>query len=352
MKKKNFTLSIITIAQVVLLLIIASYAWFSDKSNPSISENNIQVSSAQGLVIKLAPDSEARTTVNLNELLSDFDSFELKQMSSSNATDFYLIDFGAGLANNLPMFTKIIPDDVTNRINMETYGCIDYNFYLQTEDFAKHVYFHKDSYITGAAANAIRVAITVNDVGYDFKKIFGTVRENGITDEFTTKAVIAEGEFEYSDLDNDLVSNQVVYTFSDYNGGRGTSDDISIDLSKVLFTIAPNTAVKVNVKVWLEGGDEDCDNDISDTTIDTLIKFGSANVLRDAPNVYANNSLKTITNLTTEMEFAYTNDENTEWTTVTNLAMHYTAGSTVYVRYKEIEGVSPCSYITTVIFNG
>lgn len=350
--KKNLVLNILTITQVVLLLILVSYGWFSDKSNPSISESNIQVSSAQGLVIKLAPDSEARTTVNLNELLSDFDIFELKQMSSSDANDFYLIDFGAGLTNNLPMFKKIIPDEITGRIDMEEYGCIDYNFYLQTEDFAKHVYFHKDSYIRGVAANAIRVAITLDDSGYDMKKIFGTTRENGITDEFTTKAVNAEGEFEYNDSNNSLVTNQLVYTFTDYDGGRTTSDDITIDLSKVLFTIPANTAVKVNVKIWLEGGDPDCDNDISDTTIDTLIKFGSANVLRDAPNVFANNSLRTITNLTTEMEYSYTNTEETVWTSITNGLMQFERGTTVYVRYKEVEGISPCSYITTVTFNG
>lgn len=350
--KRNIVLNILTITQVVLLLLLVSYGWFSDKSNPSISESNIQVSSAQGLVIKLAPDSEARTTVNLNELLTDFDTFELKQMSSSNATDYYQIDFGAGLANNLPMFTKIKPDSVTGRIDMEKYGCIDYNFYLQTEDFAKHVYFHKDSYIRGVAANAIRVAITLDESEYNIKKIFGTTRENGITDEFTTKAVMSEGEFEYTNSDNELVTNQVVYTFSDYDGGRTESDDISIDLSKVLFTIPANTAVKINVKIWLEGGDKDCDNDISDTTIDTLIKFGSANVLRDAPNVFANNSLRTITNLSNEMEYAYTNTEETTWTSVTNNLMQFDRGTTVYVRYKEVEGVSPCSYITPVTFNG
>lgn len=350
MKRKNLVINIITGIQIIVLLLLVSYGWFSDKSNPSISETNIQVSSAEGLVIKLAPDSEARTSINLSELLSDFDTFELKQMSSANGKDFYTIDFGAGLSNNLPKYVKISEDSVTGTINMESYGCIDYNFYLQTEDFAKHVYFHKDSYITGPAANSIRVAITVEDD--DFVKIFGTEPENGVTDDFTTNAVISEGEFEYTNQNNSFVSNQEVHTFTEYNGGRGESDNTSIDLSKALFTIPANKAVKVNVKIWLEGGDSDCDNDIADTAIDTLIRFGSANVLRDAPNVYANNSLRTITNLTTDMEYSLTNDENSTWTTVTDSTMQFNRGTTVYVRYKEVIGISPCSYITTVTFNG
>jgi len=350
MQKKNLFLRILTVVQIIVLITIGTYAWFSDKSNPSISESNMRVSSSEGLVIKLAPDSEARTSVNLNELFSDFNAFELKQMSSADAINFYTIDFGAGLTNNLPKYVKITPE-TTGTINMEKYGCIDYNFYLQTEDFAKHVYFHKDSYIKGEAADSIRVAITVKNVDTDFKMIFGNIAENGITDEYRTKAVISEGEFDYTNTNNLLVSDQVVYTFQSKDGGREVSDNDPIDLSKVLLTLQANSLIKVNVKIWLEGGDPDCDNNIADTNIDTLIKFGSANVLRDAPNIYANNSLKTITNLDTNMEYAYTNNEDTVYTSVINSNMTFERGTTVYVRYKEIEGVSPYSYVTSVTFN-
>src|SRR5574344_2132347 len=99
-------------------------------------------------------------------------------MSSADALNFYTIDFGAGLANNRPQYVKIIPEE-DGLLNMEQYGCVDYDFYLQTENFAKHVYLHKDTGITGAAANAIRVAITVDDENYNVKYIFGDIKEDG-----------------------------------------------------------------------------------------------------------------------------------------------------------------------------
>ena len=107
----------------------------------------------------------------------------------------------------------------------------------------------------------------------------------------------------------------------------------------------------INVKIWLEGGDVDCDTTLSDTMLDALIKFGSANVLRDAPILSANNSTRTITGLTTEMEYASTNNSTTIWTSVTNPNMTFSRGTTVYVRYKEVTGVSSYSYATKVVFN-
>lgn len=349
--KKKLILNIVTLCQLIILITI-SFAWFSDKSSPSISENNIRVSSAEGLVIKLSPDSEARTNINLSELLSDWDNFELNQMSSADGMDFYTIDFGAGLANNLPMYKKIEPDLSTGTMNMEKYGCIDYNFYFSTEDFAKHIYFHKDTHLTGMAADSVRIAITVSKAGTSTTSIFGNIKEDGTTAHpYVTNAVIAPGEFDYSDVANELTANQNVKVFESYNGGRGTSDNSTIDLNKVLFTMDANSTMKVNVKVWLEGGDINCDNEIADSTIDLLLKFGSANVLRDAPNVFANNSLKTITNLTTDMEYATSLDENATWTKVTSNTMTFNNGDVIYVRYSEIEGVSASSYITTVTFN-
>ena len=353
-KHKNILSStIIAIVEVAVLLTVASYAWFSDKSNPSITQSNIKVSAAEGLVIKLTPDSAARTTINLEEIFSNFDLFELKQMSSADGRTFYTIDFGAGLANNRPQYVLLNPEE-DGLLNMEEYGCIDYDFYLQTENYAKHVYLHQDTSLTGTASDAIRTAITVDDPNYNILYIFGDTPEKGtVAAPYTTRAVIAPGQFDYfsTSSSNLLTDNQTVYTFDEKNGGRGMSDDASIDLSKILMTIPANTTVKINVKIWLEGGDLNCTNILAASTIDATIKFGSANVLRDAPNVYANNSTITITNLATTMEYNLTSPYATTWTTVTNPSMTFARGNTVYVRYKAVQNVSSESYVTTVLFN-
>lgn len=346
--KVNF-LRLIILVQVALLFLYGTYAWFSDKTNPTINQEDMKVTSAEGLVIKLSEDSEARTTVGLNEILSDFDAFTLKQMSSADGINFYTIDFGAGLAHSAPEFIKI-PTQSNGLINQDEYGMIDYNFYLETEDQAKHVYLHKDTKFDGLASSSIRLAITLDEGDEKKVYIFGDTPEN-IIDGYSTAAVISTGRFIYNDIDPAFLSTQNVYAYEEYNGGRGIDDNDPIDLTKILFTIEANSMRLVNVKIWLEGGDVDCDTSISDTLMDSLIKFGSANVLRDAPVLSANNSSRTITGLTVEMEYAYTNTADTVWTSVTNANMTFRRGTTVYVRYKEVAGVSTYSYASRVIFN-
>lgn len=350
MSKKRKIWYILPLINLAVIGTMITYAWFSDKANPSISESNMKVTSAEGLVIKLTADSPARTNVNLNEILSDFNNFKLNQMSSADAVNFFTIDFGAGLAHNSPKFIKLVPQN--GLLNMEEHGMIDYNFYLETEEQAKHVYFHKDTFLTGLAQDAIRVSVTVSDFNNSVKRIFGTEKENGINFPFVTKAIIREGDFSYNNLEADFYSNQEVFTFSDYDGGRGNDDEDPIDLSKVLLTIPARTLTIFNVKVWLEGGDPDCDNQLSNTSTDLLLKLGSANVLPDAPSVFANNAMKTITNLETNMEYSYSNTSTSTWISVTNPSMTFAAGTTVYVRYKEVPGISQESYATKVIFNG
>ena len=342
-------LSLMIIAQIAIICLYSSYAWFSDKTNPMINQNDMKVTSAEGLVIKLSEDSEARTSVGLNEILSDYDTFALKQMSSADGINFYTIDFGAGLAHSAPQFVKI-PVQSNGLINMDENGIIDYDFYLETEEQAKHIYLHKDTNFNGIASNSIRLAITVTEGTEKTVYIFGDTKENAI-DGYTTAAIISTGKFSYNNIDPSFTSNQSVYAYSDFNGGRSVDDNDPIDLTKVLFTMEANTMKSVNVKIWLEGGDVDCDTTLSDTTLDALIKFGSANVLRDAPVLSANNSTRTITGLTTEMEYASTNTSTTIWTAVSRANMTFSRGQTVYVRYKEVVGVSSYSYATKVVFN-
>lgn len=350
MQKKKRIISLFTIVEVCILLLVASYAWFSDKSSPSINQNNIKVTSAEGLVIKLSPDTDGRTEVDLTEITGDLNQFELKQASTKDTTEFYTIDFGEGLSSSKPKFI-LIPQDMYGYVDSNRWGILDFTFYLETEDLAKHVYFHKDTSLVGKASNAIRVAITYSIDGHKDTLIFGDEVEDGFEHPYTTQAVVKTGEFDYNNINLDFTSNQRVRVFADKNGGRGNNDNDPIDLTKVLFTMNANTMIPINVKIWLEGGDKDCDNTLASTYADMLLKFGSANVLLDAPNLTANNMTSTINGLTLDMEYAFTNDNTTIWKNVTNTNMTFDRGSIVYVRIKEVPGVSPSSYVTEVRFN-
>lgn len=343
--KFKFTLKVVFLLIVTAFISISSYSWFKAKDNPMLYANNIQVSAADGLVIKLTPDTVGRSIVDLNQIINGFEEFILKQVSSVDGINFYKIDFGQGLAVEDPRFVKL-----SNSYNMNEDGYISYTFFLTTESFAKHVYLHKDTMISGDSADAMRMSMKIIDSnGIASYYIFGTQAEDGLYNDYTTKAVISEGVFNFYDIDPSLVSNQNVRLFSYRDGGRTFSDDAEIDLNKILATIPANESIEIELKIWLEGGDVDCDTTIAGTNLDVLVKFGSANVLLAAPVLTANAGTRTISGLTTEMEYSYSNGENSDWIPITNPNMTFT-GDTVYVRIAEVTGVSPCSYATKIIF--
>ena len=349
MNKSVFYKSLALI-QIVILTIMASFAWFADSSSPSIEENEIRVTSAEGLFIKLNPDSEARSTINLNQIISHFGDFELKQVSSADAENFFTIDFGQGLSQSNPEFVRVNYGLGTS-VEMLENGFIYYDFYLQTEDYGKHVYIHRDTFFSGPAEDAIRIAITYFDEDENEQTyIFGNNRENGITHPFTTEAVIQEGPFIFNNVDPELVGNQIVYTFDQYDGGRGSSDFDPLNKDKILFDIPANEVARINVKIWLEGGDEACDNSISSSLLDLRLKFGSANILLEAPELTVNTSNNTINGLDTTMEYSLQPEPGAIWQDVTNPSMTFSAGQTVYVRIKEVYGVSPSSETVTLQF--
>jgi len=333
---------------IILVLLFSTYAWFYDKSNPTISESELKVTTAEGLRIKVSESSPSQLNVDLDEIIPYPEIFKIKQVSSQDAINFFRIDFGQGLSFQNPTFTSVIYQD--GLLDMMEYGYIDHDFYLATESYGKSVYLHKDTTFGGLGASAMRLAITIIDSSNNLRMIFGDVPENGITHPFTTYAVYSTGVFTYGINDPNLVGDQFVSSFSEKDGGRSVSDEAPIDPYKILVNIPANSQVKVNVKIWLEGGDVDCDNTISDTTLDAFIKFGSANILLPAPELAATVQRR-ILGLDTSMEYYIGTDLlNAVWTHVTDPMMTFSSGSTVNVRIAEVPNISLASYITTVHF--
>ena len=123
---KKTIFKIVFLMGLTVAFVATSYSWFAEKSNPSISESQIKVAAAEGLVIKLQADSAGRTNVNLNTIISDFEEFELKQVSSASALDFYTIDFGEGLTMSNPKYVLLPPVNNSDE-QMVANGYVDYD---------------------------------------------------------------------------------------------------------------------------------------------------------------------------------------------------------------------------------
>jgi len=348
MFKKIRTGHYILIVQILLILAISSFAWFSDKSSPTIEKSQMQIAAAEGLVIVFNNDSSERTEVDLTIILSDQDAFLLKQVSSQDGVDFFRIDYGQGLNKQDPTYVNI-PYQPSGSINMNTYGMLDFDFFLQTSTLDKYVYLHNDTGFFGTGKDALRFMITFETLNGSTSYMFGETKEDGTTTyPYVTHAVHTAGTFVYGTNPSGLVGDQDVLTYTDMDGGRWASDTDSPDISKMMITLPESTRLSVNIKVWLEGGDPDCIASIGGNTLQGVIKLGSVDVRPAAPNVTAGSG-GLITGLTTAMEYYIGTDIlNATWTVVSNPNQIFTSTNHVHVRYSEV-GATLASYSTEVI---
>ena len=163
----------------------------------------------------------------------------------------------------------------------------------------KLLFIHPDTHITGVGDDvgidkAIRVAITIDnnspiilancDDQYDGRR------------STTAAAANADGEDVYVNYNPDNTTNeynslvtatQNAYGLLYWHGGRTSYDgdddptddyEFDPDPQRVLYRLATDQICKVNIKIWLEGGDETCTDSIAGKVFDFMLKFDSVDV--------------------------------------------------------------------------
>lgn len=298
MKKKNAVLASLMTVWMFLLLVATSYAWISRTWTPSIKEDQISISTTGALVISLAPDKDSAkyNTINLNTLLGDdsfVDTFSFKQVSTIDAKTFHTVDFSPLLQGKSPVFTN---ENVRERY-------IDVTFYLQIQEsndtslqFSKYIFIHSDSVISDVtqgkyASEAIRIAITVNDgdthILCNAASRTATKNTNAALSDANGKTVYkvnsngavvndANGKPIYN---SEAVSTQLAKDLHYFNGGRTLSTDTNpVDSKLTLAEVGSGSTTKINMKIWLEGGDEKCVEAIAGQAIKLILKFDSVDI--------------------------------------------------------------------------
>ena len=147
-RKKNILIASISLLWMLILVVVTSHAWISRTWTPSITEDQISISTTGALVISLVSDDEYNAnsakynTVNLNTLLGNdsfIDTFAFKQVSTIDAKTFHTVNFSPLLTGKSPIFTT---ENVRERY-------IDITFYLQIQESAdpslqynKYIFIH------------------------------------------------------------------------------------------------------------------------------------------------------------------------------------------------------------------
>ena len=279
MKAKKFVMIFSLICSMALFSIV-TYSWIARSWTPELEYSQVSISTTGALVIAFEDekgDESLFTTVDVNEFLGIGD-FVLKQVSSYDGINFVSADFTPILGGGVPVYDE----NVKNKY-------IETEFWLKTQyetdeglrERQKQVFLHPDSYIsfngTGDSKNVeltLRVSIEIDGVG---TYIFCADRGEGkplYEDELyaATPDVVGKNVFvNYPEKDLDTsICTKVPYIYDlNYFNGQGNN---------YLFTIAEASVQKVTLRIWLEGCDDYCLNDIAGKNLSILIKFDSKEV--------------------------------------------------------------------------
>lgn len=273
----------------VLLLVGVTYSWIARSWTPQVEYPKVSIATTGALIISFEEEigDAVYNEVKVNELLG-LEQFALKQVSSLDGKYFVSANFNPILDGEVPIY-----DNNVNGKYVETEFWIKTQYESDDELSGKRkkVYIHEDSKIEFLDENGndllnvrytIRISIELLNINNNEPYIFCANRgtddgkEDGIYDETLFAAKLdAVGKNIYKNYPDDTslvtenISEQICY---DLNYFDGTSDD------RVLFTIDPASNQKVVVRIWLEGCDEYCVNEIAGKNLSILLKFDSEEI--------------------------------------------------------------------------
>ncbi len=321
MKRSKLIFSICMLVAMCMSLAAVSYSWLRRDWRPSIDGDNIQIQTGSTLSIRLI-NGENVPRIVLGDLLHSPDDFRLKQVSNmtGRSEDFFKLEFQSGLSLENAVVQHIPVDDqlyanATER--GEHFGYIEIPFFLvgNTTDstYNQLVYIAPESHISipkevaesgdqdeiakyEQALQAVRVSITIHgvkdedgvDSTYGIKLDESTAHRgiNNVQDHNGKYVVVGHspldesvdysGENEES-LNAPMVKNPDV-AFRSLSYYSSALNGQEFDQEKALFPMSSSEVRRVTMRIWLEGTDDACTNDISGLNFDIAIVLAGYDV--------------------------------------------------------------------------
>jgi hypothetical protein len=272
----------------------------------------MSIATAGALLISISGD-DVYNEVDLNNIIGiDADSsFVFRQVSSQDAVNFFWKDFSPTLTGDQPaLFYKVDANDTHKK------DYIDARFCLKLDDKvkdSKYIFIHPETVIKYAqeeladrnmkVENAMRISLT-----YDKKIVVagveqivqetvilanladneGSINTKAGMEENDAYRAVASGTISGTDeFDPTALGYQPVYGLQYFNCGRTSYDwdnDYTNDYNfikngeKALFVLEPGEMKWLNMKIWLEGQDLNCEKEIAGNQFQLVLKFDSVYV--------------------------------------------------------------------------
>lgn len=280
-KGKKLTI-IISLVWTLVLLTTVTYSWIARSWTPKLEYPKMSIATTGALVITI--DDAIYNEVDVNKLRG-VDEFSLKQVSSSDGINFYSADFNPILEGGVPVYDKNVLDKY---IETEFWLKTQYESDNELADRKKEIFISSDSYIKCEYEDeseprvdlAIRISIDIQN-GPTYILCVGKEGDEDGLDGIYSKKAASENSVgkEVFDENSEDGLNQDAYVpvmVYDLHYFDGTEDDYGN--KKTLFTIDSASAQKVTVRIWLEGCDENCVNEIAGKKLSLVLKFDSREV--------------------------------------------------------------------------
>ncbi len=308
MPKLKKALSAFMAVWLCVMLVTFTYTWVSRNWTPSINSNNMSIATAGALLISISGD-DVYSEVSLNDIIGiDADSsFVFRQVSSQDGANFYWKDFSPTLTDEPALFYKVDSNDTHKKDYIDTRFCLKLDDSLKD---SKYIFIHPETMIKFAedeladrnvkVENAMRIALTyekeilVSGVPQLVSEtvILGNLEDN--EGSVNTKEAAAGNDayravssgLQSGTVENDpaALAYQPVYGLQYFNCGRAYYDwdndytndyDFIRDPDKALFVLKPGEMKWIDMKIWLEGQDLNCEKEIAGNEFQMVMKFDS-----------------------------------------------------------------------------
>ncbi len=271
-QRTRIILTAVVIMELVALLLAAAYAWIESVNKPEIRGQNLSISASSGLMIRM--DGKPNSDVDLNQYLDDAQrsSFMLKECSSPDGKQMFVRD------GSLEIQHSTADDDVRMRSANTTDTNVRYlsqDFELIAEGNARNVWLDasncsleivsEDPTVT---AKPLRLSLEFQpDDGSNSIFVFST---------YPTNSMQAQtGPVNSVDANNGAILSHANYYSSDHTDGLLLRSFASIDENSPMIHLEKNQSCKVTLRVWLEGTDPSCVDEVAGNTFNLKLRFDS-----------------------------------------------------------------------------
>ncbi len=286
MKKGKKIAMLFSVVWTFILLVSVTYSWISRSWTPKLEYPKIAIATTGALIITFEND-EVYNEVDLNEL-AQIEEFALKQVSSPNGREFVSADFSPILEKGVPVYDN---KTANKYIQTEFWLKTQYESNDELANRTKEVFLSSDSYIRYETTDenepradlAIRISIEIQN-GSTYILCTGKEDdEDGLDGTYTKKAASLEAvnqpiyeNYPNTTLKKGTYESIIVYDLKYFNGEPDEYGN-----NKNLLTIDSSSGKKVTVRIWLEGCDENCVNEIAGKKLSICLKFDSREAAKE-----------------------------------------------------------------------